>query len=224
MTLLVSFALSCAEKSREICPTGFYTLPFIPACVTKLSMTEDRFFNRNPSASSIWVSFFSSVMYFTTPLKELPFVILSIIPYIFYHVIDHAGQIEVFAPCLGISRFICPACNLVQVVPHPRQLADMVIQFGCQPRTDYTPRYRLPDKFAAGNSRRIGFCFERKVFPRVQFHADRVPAFFSQFLGRSSSSFYRIHTFNFLSLFSFQTSGIPSPFLGEQVGFGTTKT
>src|SRR5690554_1200143 len=129
MISLVSFSLSCAEKSREICPTGFDTLPFIPACVTKPSMTEDRLFRRNPSMSSICVFFFSSMTYFTTPLKELPFVILAIIPYIFYHVIDHAGQIEVFAPCLGISLDMCFPCDLVQVVPHAGQFADMGVQF-----------------------------------------------------------------------------------------------
>src|SRR5690554_5639783 len=54
------------------------------------------------------------------------------------------------------------------------------------------------------------------VFPRIEFHADGVPAFFSQFLGRSSTSFYRIHNFSFSISFSFQTNGIPSPFLGSK--------
>src|SRR5690554_5220811 len=160
MTLSVSFALSCAEKSREICPTGFDTLPFIPACVTKLSMMEERFFSRNPSISSICASFFSSMTYFTTPLKELPFVILAIIAYILYHVIDHTGQMEVFTPCISVSLRIRSPCNLVQVVPHARQFADMAVQFGRQPWTDYASRYGLPDIFAPADPRSIRFRFE----------------------------------------------------------------
>src|SRR5690554_528909 len=121
-------------------------------------MTVFRFFRRNPSDLSIRVSFLSSMTYLITPLNELPFVILAIIAYIFYQVVDLDCQTEVFSPCIGVPFGIRFPCDLVQVVPHPRQLADMVVYFRRHPWTDHAPRYGLPDKFTRADPCTVCLC------------------------------------------------------------------